>query len=373
MSRDGGIFSGLKESLNLGLFTGQQPQAQLATQQVTPQARVPITQQPGFASGLGRLGLTLLAAGEQGRGVGEGLLAGFGEFEGTLGRERERIAAEQLAQQQAQTRQLTDLLTLSQITQLPAEERREVRELEIKERRLDIDIRDIERKEQKTAFQQNILQRLLPDVLPENTTSTAGIETNITQGGPAAISGLQAERNKLLAGLAVPEIADLVKAKIATIDDQIKFQRSLDKENRKQLEKLSPENAAKLSLVKVGRKQLSEGTALLKNKDGTFNRATIAAMRGNFAGTKGRRARVKIMNAINAQLRAESGAAVPEEEVDRAFERFVPSILDDDATIKAKISGLDQLLSGTLELAKGPQQQEDLSRLTTEQLLEMLQ
>lgn len=82
-------------------------------------------------------------------------------------------------------------------------------------------------------------------------------------------------------------------------------------------------------------------------------------MRIGTPGTKGRQARSAMLNAINAQLRAESGAAVPEEEVDRAFERFVPSPLDDDATKQQKLDSLNSLLTGTLELVKGPPQTEE--------------
>lgn len=240
-----------------------------------------------------------------------------------------------------------------------------MRRQELAERRFQFDVRDLERKEASALRQERLLQNLLGPTPTVTQTSSIPTNINIEQGEDAAINSLQNQRNKLLPALTVPGAAEVAKAKISEIDEQIKFQRTLAKEKRKQEEKLTPENAAKVSLVKTGRAELKKATSLLKDKQGKFNTGTIFAMRAGTPGTKGRQARSLMLNAINAQLRAESGAAVPEEEVNRAFERFVPSPLDDDATKQQKLDSLDSLLSGTLELVKGPPQLEEVVRVPT--------
>ncbi len=144
MSRDGGIFSALKEGLNLGLFQGGQPAPSAPTAGAAPQTRVPITQQPGFASGLGRLGLTLLAAGEQGKGTGEGLLLGLNAFEGALQKEREQQQLKALVGQEARSRELSDLLKLSQIAQAPVAAQREKKKQALAEKKFDLDLKKFE-------------------------------------------------------------------------------------------------------------------------------------------------------------------------------------------------------------------------------------
>lgn len=52
----------------------------------------------------------------------------------------------------------------------------------------------------------------------------------------------------------------------------------------------------------------------------------------------------KILSAVEAVLRAESGAAVPEEEVRRAAQRYMPSALDPDEVAKQKIDLLEDRL-----------------------------
>jgi len=236
----------------------------------------------------------------------------------------------------------------------------EKRKVDIQERKLDIDLRDLERKEVNSQRQEALLQNLLGTVPTNEEISSIAVDVTATQGADQAIRSLREQRNKFLPALTVPGVSEVAKAKISEIDEQIKFQRQVAREQRKQKEKLTPEQSAKLALIDVGLEQLNKAEKLLTT-DGKFNNADIAAM--NFSipfvakglpFSKGRNARSLFLNAINAQLRAESGAAVPEEEVQRAFERFVPQLADDDATKRSKIESLKSLLGQTRELSKGP-------------------
>ena len=53
-------------------------------------------------------------------------------------------------------------------------------------------------------------------------------------------------------------------------------------------------------------------------------------------------------------MRLESGAAVPEAEVKRAFETFAPNPLDSDATIQSKLGRMKEFFSGAqTEIGQG--------------------
>jgi hypothetical protein len=62
--------------------------------------------------------------------------------------------------------------------------------------------------------------------------------------------------------------------------------------------------------------------------------------------TEGREANTYLLDSIEAKLRAESGAAVPETEVSRAGKRFRPSPLDSDKGVKIKADLLADFLEG---------------------------
>jgi hypothetical protein len=117
--------------------------------------------------------------------------------------------------------------------------------------------------------------------------------------------------------------------------------------------KQGAEAAGKIALVKQGLSDVSSFETQLKNKDGSFNRAKIAGMR-TYGRPNARDEYSKLYNALNARLRLESGAAVPENEVKRAFETFAPSPLDSDATIASKIKRTkDFFQSAEQEIGQG--------------------
>jgi len=224
----------------------------------------------------------------------------------------------------------------------------------LQERKLEYQIRDLERKEQNSLQQEKLLESLLGRGPSDSQIVSSAIETNISSGVNESIAQLQQERDRLLPALTNKGVVEVVKSKISQIDNQIKFQRSLDKEKRKLEEKMTPEQAGKVSLIRSGANQLEEAIKLITDKSGKFNDIDVANLAIGTPFTTGRNARGLMLNAINAQLRSESGAAVPEEEVERAFQRFVPRMGDNQKTRQAKVDSLRALFKETERISKGP-------------------
>ena len=109
---------------------------------------------------------------------------------------------------------------------------------------------------------------------------------------------------------------------------------------------LSPTEAAKVQLVESAMASHQEFQKFIVNEDGAINRINIGNMNVRMPFTDGRSANVLLLDSIEAKLRAESGAAVPKTEVDRAGKRFRPSLLDNDETIMIKMRLMDDFLNG---------------------------
>lgn len=109
----------------------------------------------------------------------------------------------------------------------------------------------------------------------------------------------------------------------------------------------TPEAAAKAQLVEQGLTYIPKIREGLYDANGKIDRSTILAIGLRTPFTKGRELSTYILDAVEAKLRAESGAAVPEPEVKRAAKRFVPQAADSDSTIKIKIDNLEKFLKGT--------------------------
>jgi len=119
-------------------------------------------------------------------------------------------------------------------------------------------------------------------------------------------------------------------------------------------DRLTPEQGAKAAMIEGAQSSMELIDSLLfkTNDDGTINYAepdytNIFNMNmpgGGTPWTEGRTANAPLKNAIEAKIRLESGAAVPEPEVVRADERFRPSVLDSPATIRIKRHMLKQFL-----------------------------
>lgn len=118
--------------------------------------------------------------------------------------------------------------------------------------------------------------------------------------------------------------------------------------------KLSPEQAAKVQLVQQGQRNAAEFAQMLFPDGKNVDRTLLATMAVRAPGTDGRTAYSLVYDAIEAKLRAESGAAVPESEVQRMSKRLVPSVMDNDETIRTKMRMLDAFLQGAdTQMGKG--------------------
>lgn len=112
----------------------------------------------------------------------------------------------------------------------------------------------------------------------------------------------------------------------------------------------TPEQAAKTQMLEMSQKSLQQlGSMIFSGEKQEVDRTLIANMTANTPYTQGRSANILIKDSIEAKLRAESGAAVPDSEVSRAFERFKPSIFDKDETIKLKLDLLNKFLVGAYD------------------------
>lgn len=114
---------------------------------------------------------------------------------------------------------------------------------------------------------------------------------------------------------------------------------------------MNPADAAKTELLNQGISDMAEFKSMIM-PEGKIDRGIIAQMSIRAPGTDGREAYSLIYNAIEAKLRAESGAAVPEQEVDRMANRFAPSPLDNDKTIVSKMRRLEAFLRGSFARTK---------------------
>ena len=213
---------------------------------------------------------------------------------------------------------------------------------------------------------------LMKELFSDNPTSYGKVTEDITtpEGIKTQIATFKQKNKQLSAGLLDPQFKDFANAQIQANNEEIKNLRQIAKESREVEAGMTPDNAAKTSLVKKGVSDVGEIFDLLaplneETGEREWSNRAIASMNSvnlnpfgddmaSIPFTKGRRAQSKLFNAVNAQLRAESGAAVPESEVKRAMRRFSPSLYDDDTTKAEKLTSLQQLLEGTLSGTKAP-------------------
>ena len=80
---------------------------------------------------------------------------------------------------------------------------------------------------------------------------------------------------------------------------------------------------------------------LIFDKDGSANWTNILNAQTGTWRTDGRELRQRILNAVEARLRTESGAAVPESEVARGAQRFMPMIGDTPTQLNQKMDRLN--------------------------------
>jgi hypothetical protein len=113
-------------------------------------------------------------------------------------------------------------------------------------------------------------------------------------------------------------------------------------------DEMSPGDAAKASLIQQGITDARDASKMILRPDGSVDRVALTQMETGAPFTKGRSLYSLMYNSVEGKLRAESGAAVPEAEVKRIAKRFIPSLMDDDQTIRLKLQRLDEYLGSTL-------------------------
>lgn len=117
----------------------------------------------------------------------------------------------------------------------------------------------------------------------------------------------------------------------------------------------SGEVAGKVQLAQNGLNELETLFGQIFNPDGTPNREVLATtvklpgIGGGVPFTKGRDVRQSFGRAIDAVVRAATGAALTTQEVENYTQTYFPSPLDTDEGARNKAAALEEFLSGYLE------------------------
>ena len=124
---------------------------------------------------------------------------------------------------------------------------------------------------------------------------------------------------------------------------------------------MNTQDAFRFSALQQSLSELNTVEDILFDEEGRLDRSVIAtgtefnipltdiSIQG-LPFSKGRDMLQAIKNVVEARLRAETGAAAPEQEVDRAAQRFVPNNLDSEKAVRAKIRRLRDFATGAISL-----------------------
>jgi hypothetical protein len=115
-------------------------------------------------------------------------------------------------------------------------------------------------------------------------------------------------------------------------------------------DKESGESAGKIQMLRTAEAALEGASNLVFNEDGSPNWKNIAMAGSNVPKTEGRELRNQMEFGIQAITRLETGAAMPESEVNNTRERFQPSVFDSPETIKLKMEMFNDFITGTIKL-----------------------
>ena len=117
-------------------------------------------------------------------------------------------------------------------------------------------------------------------------------------------------------------------------------------------EKQTVESAGKVATAKSGISAIQQARSLIVKEDGTVDRKIVASMQRipgvgiqGVPFTKGRELRSNYWNALDAKVRAMTGAAITKDEQPLYEMMFLPSPLDSDEHIKSKMDMLENFLS----------------------------
>lgn len=183
------------------------------------------------------------------------------------------------------------------------------------------------------------------------------------------MSSLHAAKIRFLQGDPVKGVPPMTPEQLKPIDEQIEAMQAFTKAGSPSTnikvdineKPMNVTDAAKFTAMKQALSEMDTVSSLLFDEEGNINRSTVASsseigipltdisMKG-LPFTQGRELRQSMLNAVEARLRAESGAAVPDTEVIRAAERFFPSTLDSDKAIRSKIKRFKDYVGEAISL-----------------------
>lgn len=108
------------------------------------------------------------------------------------------------------------------------------------------------------------------------------------------------------------------------------------------------EKAGKFTMAQNSLDEITATASSFFNPDGTLNRKLLTQSKVNLPFSKGRSAKQAFKRALETSIRIMSGAAVPETEVTRYLDMFMPDVLDSDEAAKAKVDSLYKFLNGLI-------------------------
>lgn len=149
---------------------------------------------------------------------------------------------------------------------------------------------------------------------------------------------------------AIPEgqrIFEALKAKQEMLNHQYDLEMKAYKENTKQDQPLPFDQATKLANLKESYNQIQSLAGGLFDANGNFNRMDSA--KSNVPGTPEYQYKVKAEQAVEAWLRAMTGAAVTKEESARYAQMYIPMPWDNGNVALDKLSRLEGNYTGTLK------------------------
>lgn len=131
--------------------------------------------------------------------------------------------------------------------------------------------------------------------------------------------------------------------------------------------KLTPQNAASKANLEAALPGWENAKKILIKPNGEIDRTAVwtgtGAVGTSLPFSKGREAYQAATRVLFAKLRLESGAAVPDSEIERYVEIYMPGKLDSDTAIKNKLANIDGFLKGADSNIKGISDESYLSKL----------
>jgi hypothetical protein len=121
--------------------------------------------------------------------------------------------------------------------------------------------------------------------------------------------------------------------------------------------KLPTDAAAKKAMLDQSEQAMRDAAKVFFKEDGSLDRTALTTGSMGIPLSDGRMARSRVRLAVEAALRAQTGAAAPESEVERYTDMYTPSTMDSDEAGRMKFNSLAQFIQATssnLDLGRQP-------------------